>query len=73
MNNYRQLVDELSCRHTLCDADMRKLISNVDNCDVSYLMEKAREAGCPTVLKKKMESIGYNIVTGRGDCKRQVN
>ncbi|MDE6635714.1 MAG: [FeFe] hydrogenase H-cluster radical SAM maturase HydE, partial [Lachnospiraceae bacterium] len=46
MNNYRQLVDELSCRHTLCDADMRKLISNADNCDVSYLMEKAREAGC---------------------------
>lgn len=46
MKNYRQLVDELSCRHTLCDADMRKLISNADNCDVGYLMEKAREAGC---------------------------
>ncbi|MCI8306564.1 MAG: [FeFe] hydrogenase H-cluster radical SAM maturase HydE [Lachnospiraceae bacterium] len=41
---YRHLVDELSCRHTLCDADMRKLISNTDDCDVSYLMEKAREA-----------------------------
>lgn len=44
MTNYRQLVDELSCRHTLCDADMRKLISNADNCNVSYLMEKARAA-----------------------------
>ena len=46
MNTYMQLVDELSCRHTLCDADMRKLISNADDCDVNYLMEKAREAGC---------------------------
>lgn len=44
MTNYRHLVDELSCRHTLCDADMRKLISNADDGDVSYLMEKAREA-----------------------------
>lgn len=44
MNNYSQLVDELSCMHTLCDADMRKLISNADECNAAYLMRKAREA-----------------------------
>lgn len=44
MTNYRQLVDELSCRHTLCDADIRKLISNSEDCNVRYLTERAREA-----------------------------
>ena len=38
MNNYRQLVDELSCRHTLCDAYMRKLIINADR----YLLRYGR-------------------------------